>query len=245
MDSGLRSGAGPRTRAWTRRPGYSGPIQERWRPADPDPRWRCPSRGGLWACLSQIPSRRAVWLLRPRRVVTHNGSRRSAIRREGGLGPPPRRPRTRLVQHGWQDFRRRRRRPAIQNAAEIADTVGRSRSEAPAEVKKPCCYRQRGAGSLTSLVCGLCVCARLEMVETVTDPGLPACEPRPTLSRHPGRNCPSALHARKSRKVVNCNGLLSTTGFVFHIFHFAHSHLPGARVFCLQGFPAHRGDCAL
>ena len=43
------------------------------------------------------------------------------------------------------------------------------------------------------------------------------------------------------RKVVNCNGLLNTTGLVFHIFHFAHSHLPGERVFCLQGFPAHRG----
>ena len=65
------------------------------------------------------------------------------------------------------------------------------------------------------------------------------------VGKHPGRNCPSALHARKSRKVVNCNGLLNTTGFVFHIFHFAHSHLPGVRVFCLQGFPAHRGDCAL
>ena len=35
---------------------------------------------------------------------------------------------------------------------------------------------------------------------------------------HPEGNPPSALHARKRRKVVNCNGLLNTTGFVFHIF---------------------------
>ena len=57
------------------------------------------------------------------------------------------------------------------------------------------------------------------------------------VGKHPGRNCPSALHARKSRKVVKLNGLLSTTGFVFHIFtlHIATFQVCG--FFAYKAFP--------
>ena len=175
MDSGLRSGAGPQTHAWTRAP----PWLFR---AEPGERASCCSGPAVAVSFARRPLGVPFLATIPAGGLAPQAppggkvrcSRTRTIRREGGLGPPPRRPRTRLVQHGWQDFRRRRRRPAIQNAAEIADTVGRSRSEAPAEVKKPCCYRQRGAGSLTSRLCGWRVFARLELVETVTDPGLPA-----------------------------------------------------------------------
>ena len=58
-----------------------------------------------------------------------------------------------------------------------------------------------------------------------------------TLSRPPGRNGPSALTQEKSRKVVKLNGLLSTTGFVFHIFtlHIATFQVRG--FFAYKAFP--------
>ena len=48
---------------------------------------------------------------------------------------------------------------------------------------------------------------------------------------------PERAHARKSRKVVKLNGLLSTTGFVFHIFtlHIATFQVRG--FFAYKAFP--------
>ena len=67
--------------------------------------------------------------------------------------------------------------------------------------------------------------------------GLPACEPRPTCWQAPRPEWPERAHARKSRKVVKLNGLLSTTGFVFHIFtlHIATFQVRG--FFAYKAFP--------
>ena len=79
--------------------------------------------------------------------------------------------------------------------------------------------------------------ARLKLIERITGLVFQLLRLDQTLSKPPGRNCPSALHARKSRKVVKLNGLLSTTGFVFHIFtlHIATFQVRG--FFAYKAFP--------
>ena len=62
-------------------------------------------------------------------------------------------------------------------------------------------------------------------------------QPRLNERQDPGDNRPSRFRARKSRKVRDCNGLLNTTVFVFHVFHFAHSHLLVRGVFAYKAFP--------
>jgi len=71
--------------------------------------------------------------------------------------------------------------------------------------------------------------------------GLPACEPRPTCWQAPRQELPERAPRKKKSQGCETQRPFKYDRFRFSHFHFAHSHLPGERVFCLQGFPAHRG----